>query len=217
MGGLGLVLGSGAARLGPFAEPRLTLPRHGEGEYVLPHRIDHVANMRTLVEAGCDRVLALSSVGGLRRALGPGSLLCPDDFIALDAAPLTALSGPAAHIVPGFDREWRERVVATLRDAADVIDGGVYWQANGPRFETPAEIRMIAPHADVIGMTVATESTVAAELGLSYMALCVVDNLASGIGDEPLALEQIEANRERDRERLGALLRDVLPVLSAAS
>ena len=38
------------------------------------------------------------------------------------------------------------------------------------------------PHADVIGMTVASECVVAGELGLRYAALCVVDNLANGVG-----------------------------------
>ena len=127
--GLGLVLGSGATRLGRFDAPTMTLARHGSGEYVLPHQIDHVANMRTLAEAGCDRVLALSSVGGLRLALPPGSLLCPDDFIDFDVPPLTALSGPAAHHVPGFDQGWRRRVVGVLGAFAELHDGGVYWQA----------------------------------------------------------------------------------------
>ena len=62
-------------------------------------------------------------------------------------------------------------------------DGGVYWQARGPRFETPAEIRLMAAHADVVGMTIATECVVAGELGLDYAALCVVDNLANGLGE----------------------------------
>ena len=61
-------------------------------------------------------------------------------------------------------------------------DGGVYWQTIGPRFETPAEIRLIAAHADLVGMTIASECIVAGELGLAYAAVCVVDNLANGIG-----------------------------------
>ena len=80
----------------------------------LPHRIDHVATVRALADSGCDRVLALSSVGGLRADLGPGTLLVPDDFIALDAEPLSALEGPEAHRVPGFDPEWRAALVAAL-------------------------------------------------------------------------------------------------------
>src|SRR5215211_5281070 len=76
------------------------IQRHGDG-YALPHEIDHVANMRALADAGCDRVLAIGSVGGLRRELGAGTFVCPHDFIALGRTPSTR-SGETAHLVPGF-------------------------------------------------------------------------------------------------------------------
>ncbi len=213
MGRLALVAGSSLGIDLPQGDWEL-VQRHGEAVgYVLPHRIDHVANMRSLAETGCDRVLAVSSVGGLREELGPGTLLCPDDFIALDAEPLTALEGAAAHRVPGFDAAWRRRVLVAL-EGEDVRGGGVYWQARGPRLETPAEVRLAAAHADVIGMTVASECVVAGELGLAYAALCIVDNLANGIADSELRLGQIETNRERNRARIAALVSRLLPVLA---
>jgi 5'-methylthioadenosine phosphorylase len=161
-------------------------------------------------------VLAVGSVGGLRPELGPGSLVCPHDFIALDAPPLTTRSDVGAHRVPAFDPDWRAQVVAALLAAAEAVeDGGVYWQANGPRLETPAEVRLIAAHADVIGMTVGSECVVAGELGLRYAALCAVDNLANGISGSTLTLAEIEANRERNRKRLERALAAVLPALDA--
>ncbi|HEX2128943.1 MAG TPA: MTAP family purine nucleoside phosphorylase [Solirubrobacterales bacterium] len=214
-GRLALIAGSSLREAGLPAGDWEVLQRHGEtAAYVLPHAIDHVANMRALAKAGCDRAVAISSVGGLRAELRPGTLLCPDDFIALDAAPLTALEGPAAHRVPGFDHEWREEVLgAFARSGADVVEAGVYWQATGPRLETPAEIRAIAMHADVIGMTAASECVIAGELGIRYAALCVVDNLANGIGEAELTLAEIEANRERARGDLVRLLEKALPDL----
>lgn len=216
MGRLALIAGSSLREAGLPDGDWEVVQRHGEtAAYVLPHRIDHVANVRALAGAGCDRALAISSVGGLREDLGPGTLLCPDDFIALDAAPLTALEGPAAHRVPGFDREWREQVLAAAADAgAEVIDGGVYWQSTGPRLETPAEIRLISQQAAVIGMTAASECVIAGELGIRYAVLCVVDNLANGIGDTELTLEQIDANRARVRGELVGLLARALPALA---
>jgi 5'-methylthioinosine phosphorylase len=182
--------------------------------YELPHRIDHVATMRALADTGCDRVLALSSVGGLRAELGPGTLLVPDDFIALDAEPLSALEGPEAHRVPGFDPDWRAALVAALDDAGIAAIGeGVYWQTRGPRLETPAEIRLIAAHAAVVGMTVASECVIAGELGLRYATLCVVDNLANGVGDRELTLDEIDVNRAANAASLRATLEAVLPRL----
>jgi 5'-methylthioadenosine phosphorylase len=190
------------------------IPRHGD-PYVQPHRIDHAANMRKLLDAGCDRVLALGSVGGLRRELDAGTFLCPDDFIALHAGK-SAFDDRRAHVVPGFDGEWRARIVnAWSRNLdAPLRDGGIYWEAIGPRFETPAEIRLIAQHADVIGMTIASECAIAGELGLPYAAICIVDNLANGVGERELTVEEFNAGRERNRTRLAEAMNAIVPALA---
>ena len=190
------------------------IPRHGD-PYTQPHRIDHAGNMQRLLDAGCDRVLALSSVGGLRRELGVGTFLCPDDFIALHVGK-SAFGDRRSHRVAGFDSGWRADLVDVwARDAeTELLDGGVYWESIGPRFETPAEIRLIAQHADVIGMTIASECVIAGELGLSYAAICIVDNLANGVGESELTVEEFEAGRARNRERLGAAVAAIVPELS---
>ena len=189
------------------------LDRHGD-PYVLPHLIDHAANLRRLVEAGCDRVLGIASVGGLKPDLGPGTYLCPDDFIALDPPPLTTRPDATAHRVPGFDPEWRARVVRELSAEVPLRDGGVYWQATGPRLETRAEVRYVARHADVIGMTAASECVVAGELGLAYAAVCVVDNYANGVAATELTLEEVEAGQRAHRAKLAEVLATVIPALA---
>jgi 5'-methylthioadenosine phosphorylase len=192
------------------------IPRHGD-PYVQPHRIDHVANMRTLQNAGCDRVLALGSVGGLRRELDVGTFVCPDDFVALHVG-RSAFDDRRAHVVPRFDGEWRSRIVAAWSQSveAPLRDGGVYWESIGPRFETRAEIGLIAPHADVVGMTIASECVIAGELGLPYAAVCIVDNLANGVGERELTVEEFEEGRRRNRERLAAAIGAIVPELTEA-
>jgi 5'-methylthioinosine phosphorylase len=222
MGRLAVILGSNG--LGPNGEDvaataaehgAIVVQRHdGNGAYTLPHRIDHAANLRSLAARGCDRVLAVGSIGSLHAELGVGSFACPDDFIALQLG-LSALTDVRAHRAAGFDPEWRARVIAAW-DAADAVelrDGGVYWQAIGPRFETPAEIRLIATHADLVGMTIASECIVAGELGLAYAAICVVDNLANGIAAKPISVEELERDRAANVVRLRDALDAVLPGL----
>jgi 5'-methylthioadenosine phosphorylase len=92
-------------------------------------------------------------------------------------------------------------------------DGSVYWQTVGPRLETAAEIRLIAAHADVVGMTLGSECVVAGELELRYAAICVVDNLANGVAAEPLSPEDIRAGALANRERFVPALEAVLPAL----
>ena len=111
------------------------------------------------------------------------SFLLADDFVALGALPST-FADERGHRVPGFHAAWRDRMLDAWHATTDVPlhDGGVYWQVTGPRLETAAEIRVFSQHADVVGMTMASECTVAGELGLPYASVCVVDNLANGIG-----------------------------------
>lgn len=224
MGRLAVILGSNA--LGPGGEEiaaaaashgAAIVQRHGEtgSGYVLPHLIDHVANLRQLAEQGCDRVLAIGSVGSLKPEIAVGSLLCPDDFIALHVG-VSVFADQRAHSAPGFDPRWRAEVLAAWSDGGEAPrDGGVYWQTLGPRFETPAEIRLIAPHADVVGMTLAAECIVAGELGLEYAAICVVDNLANGLTEGELDVAALEDDRLANAERLREGLAAVLPRLGA--
>jgi purine nucleoside phosphorylase len=192
----------------------VVLQRHGAAGYRLPHLIDHAANLRSLLEAGCDRALAVGSVGSLKAELGVGSLLCPHDFIALQVT-VTTFDDARGHAMPGFDPAWRGELLAAWEasGAPPLRDGGVYWQANGPRFETPAEIALMAPHADLVGMTLASECIVAGELGLPHAAVCMVDNLANGVGARPLAPTELERDREANATRLRDALDAVLPEL----
>ena len=215
MGRLALVGGSSIRGLEVDPERVELLQRHRGERYTLPHLIDHGANVRALVDRGCERVLAIGSVGGLHAGLPPGTLLCPDDFIALDAPPRSALAGEQAHRVPGFDADWRREVVGAFAAAgAELRDGGVYWQASGPRLETPAEIRLVAAHAEVIGMTIASECVAAGELGLAYAAVCVVANFANGVAPHELTLEEVRAGQRGHRAALHLALERVLPALT---
>lgn len=215
MGRLAVAGGNATELLDLGGDDWLAFHRHGTGGYVLPHEIDHEANLRRALEAGCDRVLAIGSVGGLQPQLGPGTFVCPDDFISPSTGG-TILTGKDAHRVPGFDREWRDRVLEAWSVNCDVplVDGGVYWQTIGPRLETQAEIRAIARDADVVGMTVAGECVAAGELGLDYAAVCVVDNYANGVGETELTIAELEAGRAGNRETLAQALERVLPALA---
>jgi 5'-methylthioadenosine phosphorylase len=224
MGRLAVILGSNA--LGPGGgeiaaaaaeHGAAVVQRHGAADaFVLPHEIDHAANLRPLVEQGCDRVLAIASVGSLRTELPVGTFVCPDDFIALHVG-FSIFADSRAHTAPGFARRWRREVVEAwgAEDGEAAVDGGVYWQTIGPRFETPAEIRMIVPHADLVGMTIASECVIAGELGLEYAAICVVDNLANGLAEGALSVEEMEAERLINASRLRDGLAAVLPRLGA--
>lgn len=194
------------------------LPRHGFDRSVPAHLVDHRGNVRALCELRCGRVLALGSAGSLRLDLEVGSFVCPDDFYAPETAP-SFYDDPRGHSVPGFDPDWRKTILDVWSEhtETDLLDRGVYAQTRGPRFETPAEVRALARVADVVGMTLAAETVLARESGLAYAAVCSVDNLANGVSDQPLTVEDYQRGRDRTAETLKAALESVLPVLASGA
>lgn len=194
------------------------LERHGLDTFTPAHRLDHVRNLDALAAAGCDRVVALSSVGSLRTDWPVGTVVSPDDFFAPGTCP-SRFNDARGHSVPGFDLAWRAEVVSVWSGATStpLIDGGVYGQTSGPRLETPAEVRALARDADIVGMTVASECIVAAETGLAYAVVCVVDNLANGLEPTRLTMEEYAVGAAANRDRLVADVEAVIPLLARSN
>jgi purine nucleoside phosphorylase len=191
------------------------IPRHGFDRSIPAHLVDHRSNIRAACELGCNRVLALGSVGSLDKDLKVGMLTCPEDFYAPETAP-SFYRDPRGHSVPGFDPEWRDVVISAWASLTktELEAGGVYAQTIGPRFETPAEVRALAELADMVGMTLAAETVLAGEAVLAYAAVCSVDNLANGISDEALTVDEYRRGRDKTAQTLAADLEFVLPALA---
>ncbi|MCC5954169.1 MAG: MTAP family purine nucleoside phosphorylase [Acidimicrobiia bacterium] len=188
----------------------VVLARHQGGRPA--HLVDHVANLRALRAAGCNRVLAVASVGSLRTDWPVGTVVAPDDFFAPTANP-TIHDTPAGHQVAGFATTWRAQLVAAWSASGTrrpLHDGAVYAQTTGPRFETVAEIRFLATVADVVGMTVASEVILAGELGLDYAAICQVDNLANGLAEASLSPEQLRTAAAHNEQQLTTEVADTV-------
>jgi 5'-methylthioadenosine phosphorylase len=168
------------------------LRRHGEGEYRPPHRIPHHAHVLAMETAGVRQVVGLASTGSLDPELVPGDVVVPDDYLSRHAPP-TFAADEYLHIVPELDHHARALLLQAARNAVGegpgrVVEGGVYAETRGPRFETRAEVRALARDASVVGMTAASEATLFQERGIGYAVLCIVDNFAHGIGQDTLSL-----------------------------
>ena len=196
----------------------VAIARHRFDRSVPAQLVDHRANISAACELGCNRVLALGSAGSLDERLEVGTLICPDDFYGPETAP-SFYDDPRGHSIPGFDPDWRKVILDAwrVRSETELVDGGVYAQTIGPRFETPAEVRALARVADVVGMTIAAETVLAGEAGLAYAAVCTIDNLANGISNVPLTFEEYQRGRDRTAKTLSAALEFVLPALATGA
>lgn len=184
------------------------IPRHGlrGGEYRPPHRINHPANLTLLKELGITEVIGVNSCGSLRPSLEPGSVVLPSDYICLTNI-TTVFDAERGHIIPCLSEVVRGKLKIAA-ETADVhlVEGGIYWQNQGPRLETKAEIRLQSHYADMVGMTMANEATVAQELGLKYASLCSVDNHAHGLSPTPLTAEEILENAAANSDKIYRIL-----------
>lgn len=172
---------------------------HTTSEYAQPGRINHRATFCALKQLGITKILAVCSVGSLNTNYPPGSLILPDDYFALfDCISTHYYNDYRAHIIPTLCKTLRQECTIALNNAniLPTSTTGVYVQTRGPRFETRAEIKYMqrVNAGDVIGMTSASEGTIAAELNLPYQPLCMVDNFANGIGEVELTMEQFQQN-----------------------
>jgi len=162
-----------------IADEMCILDRHVDGA-VPPHKIEHRANIKALADR-CDAIIGISSAGSMNPGITPGTIVVPDDFIHLD--PPSFFEKDAVHTVPGLDEKLRKSILAACQDlGVTVRNGAVYYQTKGPRLETPAEIRMMSRFADLVGMTAASEATLAIEAEIPYAFICSADNWANGIG-----------------------------------
>jgi 5'-methylthioadenosine phosphorylase len=180
------------------------LMRHQRG--LPPHRINYRANLAALAIAGVDRIVAFGSSGSLKAAIAPGSLLIPTDYISMTDIP-SIHDHAIVHVRPELSMDLAQELSRIVPSARL---GGVYVQTHGPRIETVAEVTALAQVADIVGMTVASEATLACELGMEFAALCTVDNYANGLGGEVLTYEHILSTSREHRTRTEEIVMKII-------
>ncbi|MBS7605764.1 MAG: S-methyl-5'-thioadenosine phosphorylase [Candidatus Bathyarchaeia archaeon] len=176
------------------------LPRHGRRHDNPPHRVNYRANIYALYKLGVERIIATNAVGAINPKFKPGDLVVPHDLIDFTRQrPLTFYDqAPVTHIdfTEPYCPEIRKILIEKAREVGTVHEQAVYVCTEGPRFETPAEIRMFRLlGCDVVGMTGMPEAVLARELGICYATICFVSNMAAGLSDRLTYKEVLEVSK----------------------
>jgi 5'-methylthioadenosine phosphorylase len=211
---------SGAIEERSLGELRLLfLPRHGVGHVIPPHRVNYRANIDALVALGAERIVALNSVGSLQPELAPGQFVLPEQFVDFTRGrPTTFYDGGRVYHVSMADPfcpELSDLVAAAGEEAgAPFVRGKTYVCVEGPRFSTRAESRFFRSFADIIGMTVVPEATLARERAICYVCLAMVTDYDVWA---PHAVEAEDIGRVmgQNAERIQRVLAKLLPKLTA--
>jgi len=185
------------------------IPRHGIEENVSPHKINYRANIFAIKKLGIKYIFAINSVGSLKKEIKPGDFIVASDYIDLN--PPTFYEKEAKFIVPKLSSNLNKILIKILkRLKIKFRPNGIYFRAKGPRFETKAEIKLLRNFADIVGMTMASEATLADELGLEYASVCSIDNYAHGVVKKPLTMKEFRANQLKMVANIEKIIEEVI-------
>jgi 5'-methylthioadenosine phosphorylase len=194
------------------------LPRHGRGHRLLPHELNHRANIYALRSLGVRWIICVTAVGSLQEEYAPRDILLPSQFYdrtSQRADDTFFGDGIAAHI--SFAEPISTPLRNLLAEAARslglrVHNGGTYVNMDGPAFSTRAESELNRRNGfDVIGMTNLPEAKLAreAEIALATMAM-ITDYDCWKIEEEPVSaqtvIEHLLANAETAKKVLAVVI-----------
>lgn len=186
--------------IGKLADREIVfLSRHGKDHAVPPHLVNYRANIWALRELGVRKILATSAVGSLSPNFCLGELVLLDQFLDFTKSrPQTFYEGGHLGVLhvdmtePYCDAVRQVIIQASIQLGLEVKDGACYVCTEGPRFETPAEIRMFQRlGAELVGMTSVPEVVLARELGMCYASIGMVTNEAAGIAGHQLSHAEV--------------------------
>ncbi|HYA58208.1 MAG TPA: S-methyl-5'-thioadenosine phosphorylase [Thermoplasmata archaeon] len=198
----------------------LFLPRHGPGHTIPPHRVNYRANIDALHSLGATRIVTVSSVGSLKEELPPGTFVLPHQFVDFTKQrPTTFYDGGRVYHVSLADPFCPElsRIAAQVGRETGVpfAEKKTYVCVEGPRFSTRAESAFFRSFADIIGMTLVPEVTLARERALCYVALAMVTDFDVW-ADRPVEAREIVTTMQRNVDRMRKVLAVLLPKAGAA-
>lgn len=160
----------------------LILARHGREHTIPPSQVNYRANIMALKNEGCTHILATTACGSLREEIDMGHFVVPDQFIDFTRRRINTFfdafePGIACHepMAEPFDAYLRNILIeAAENQGATCHKKGTVITIEGPRFSTKAESHMFrAWGADIINMTVATETALAKEAHIPYAAIAL--------------------------------------------
>ncbi len=195
------------------------LPRHGRGHRILPHELNHRANIYALRSLGVRWIICVTAVGSLQEQYAPRDVVLPAQFYDRTSRRCDHTffgEGIAAHIsfAEPISIPLREIIFGCARDLGiPVHNGGTYVNMDGPAFSTRAESETNRKLGfDVIGMTNLGEAKLAreAEIALATIAM-ITDYDCWKVDEAPVTADAVIAHLMANAETAKRLLLEVIP------
>ncbi|MBM7854385.1 5'-methylthioadenosine phosphorylase [Desulfohalotomaculum tongense] len=214
--------GETAVKIGEYQGREVAfMNRHGAGHSVPPHLVNYRANIAGLKKLGVKTILATAAVGSINEKMKPGDFVFCDQFLDFTKSRAQTFFNGGEHGVVHVDvtdpycPDLR-KIMAKVADELNLSyhQGGVYVTTEGPRYESPAEIKMFKMlGGDLVGMTSVPEVILAREAGICYATVCMVTNFGAGISENPLTHEEVLEVMNKNAENLRKLAMGTISAL----
>ena len=164
--------------------------------------------IRVMKLLGVENVIITNAAGGINESFTEGCLMLITDHIGFTGpSPLRGANieefGPR---FPDMSEVYSKKLIRVAEACAVEtglpIEKGVYCFAQGPQYETPAEIRaMRIIGADAVGMSTVPEAVAANHAGMNVLGISCITNMAAGMLDKPLSHKEVMETTERVRDQ----------------
>jgi 5'-methylthioadenosine phosphorylase len=195
------------------------LPRHARGHRILPHELNHRANIYALRALNVRWIIAVTAVGSLQEKYKPRDILLPSQFYdrtSLRASHTFFGEGIAAHVSFAEPISLQLRTLlaeSARRVGVTVHNGGTYVNIDGPAFSTRSESELNRRSGfDVIGMTNLPEAKLAreAEIALATIAM-ITDYDCWKVEEEPVSAQTVFGHLTANAEAAKKVLAEAIP------
>jgi 5'-methylthioadenosine phosphorylase len=199
------------------------LPRHGRGHRILPHELNHRANIYALRSLNVRWIICVTAVGSLQEKYAPRDVLLPSQYYDRTSRRIEHTffgDGIVAHIsfAEPISTSLRNLLAEAAREQkVKVHNGGTYVNMDGPAFSTRAESELNRRNGfDVIGMTNLPEAKLAreAEIALASLAM-ITDYDCWKVEEEPVSAEAVFGHLVANAETAKKILAHAIPKIPA--
>jgi 5'-methylthioadenosine phosphorylase len=194
------------------------IPRHGKNHQIPPHMINYRSYIFTLYKLGVRVIFSTSAVGSINPELKPGMFALVNQYIDFTKQRKSTFFNNFKKGIKHTDMTEPYSIKLNHIIEDTYIENNINYMKNltmivteGPRFETPAEIKAFGIlGGDIVSMTGYPEVTLARELNIEYASIVICTNYAAGISNDSLSHDEVLNIINRSSERITKIIVDII-------
>lgn len=173
--------------------------------------------IRVMKLLGINNLVVTNAAGGINRDFSSGALMLIKDHIsffvpsALRGKNISEFGTRFPDMSEAYSKELRTLAKKVAEESGVQVFEGVYAFAQGPMYETPAEIRALGIlGADAVGMSTVPEVITAGHAGMKVLGISCITNMAAGILDQPLNHQEVMETAKKVEKAFTTLVRNIV-------